>query len=61
MPSATDPKRCNNAVVGVWVNAPVAARIATESALLLDGRIIFRGTPEEMYASEEEYVQAFIA
>jgi phospholipid/cholesterol/gamma-HCH transport system ATP-binding protein len=38
-----------------------AARIATESALLLDGRVIFRGTPEEMYASEIEYVQAFIA
>ena len=38
-----------------------AGRIATESALLLEGRVIFRGTPEEMYASEIEYVQAFIA
>ncbi|MDH3734958.1 MAG: ATP-binding cassette domain-containing protein [Gemmatimonadota bacterium] len=38
-----------------------ANRIATESALLFDGEVIFNGTPEEMYASEVEYVQAFIA
>lgn len=38
-----------------------AARIATESALLYDGRIIFKGTPEEMHASENAYVQQFLA
>lgn len=38
-----------------------ASRIATEVALLLDGEIIFKGAPEEMYASEVEYVRAFLA
>ncbi|MFV1986057.1 MAG: ABC transporter ATP-binding protein [Gemmatimonadota bacterium] len=38
-----------------------AARIATESALLQDGKIIFKGTPEEMHASEIDYVQSFLA
>jgi len=38
-----------------------ASRIATETALLKDGRIIFKGTPEEMFAVEESYVQAFLA
>lgn len=38
-----------------------ASRIATESALLLDGEIIFRGTPEEMFASDDDYVRAFLA
>ncbi len=37
-----------------------AARIATEAALLLDGEIIFKGTPEEMHDSELEYVRAFL-
>lgn len=50
-------------VCGIVVTHDLASatRIATESALLLDGHVIFRGTPEEMYASEIEYVQAFIA
>lgn len=37
-----------------------ASRIATETALLKDGRIIFKGTPEEMFAAEESYVQSFL-
>lgn len=37
-----------------------AARIATETALLKDGEIIFNGTPEEMFASDDKYVRAFI-
>ena len=37
-----------------------ASRIATETALLRDGHIIFKGTPEEMFATEESYVQAFL-
>jgi len=37
-----------------------ASRIATEAALLLDGEIIFKGTPEEMYGSDLEYVRAFL-
>ena len=36
-----------------------AARIATETALLRDGEIIFRGTPEEMHASDDRYVRSF--
>ncbi|WP_419161930.1 ABC transporter ATP-binding protein [Candidatus Palauibacter sp.] len=36
-----------------------AARIATETALLRDGEIIFSGTPEEMHASEDRYVRSF--
>lgn len=38
-----------------------AARIATEAALLFEGRIAFMGTPEEMHASELPYVRAFLA
>ena len=37
-----------------------AARIATEAALLLDGEITFKGSPEEMFASDDEYVRAFL-
>ena len=37
-----------------------ASRIATQAALLLEGEIIFKGTPEEMYGSEHPYVRAFI-
>ena len=36
-----------------------ASRIATETALLKDGEIIFRGTPEEMHASNDRYVRDF--
>lgn len=38
-----------------------AARIATETALLKEGEIIFNGTPEEMFASENSYVRAFLS
>ncbi|MDX1392996.1 MAG: ATP-binding cassette domain-containing protein [Gemmatimonadota bacterium] len=38
-----------------------AARIATEVALLYEGRIVFKGTPEDMHASEQPYVKAFLA
>ncbi len=37
-----------------------ASRIATEAALLRDGGIIFKGTPEDMFAVEEPYVQSFL-
>ena len=37
-----------------------ASRIATESALLYEGEVIFNGTPEEMFASEIEYVRSFV-
>ncbi len=49
-------------VCGVVVTHDVrsASRIATETALLKDGEIIFNGTPEEMFASEDEYVRAFL-
>lgn len=36
-----------------------AARIATETALLKEGEIIFSGTPEEMHATEDRYVRDF--
>ncbi|MCG8470114.1 MAG: ATP-binding cassette domain-containing protein [Gemmatimonadetes bacterium] len=38
-----------------------AARIATETALLKDGQIIFNGTPEEMFSSEDSYVRTFLS
>ena len=38
-----------------------ASRIATETALLKDGQIIFNGTPEEMFTSEDPYVRAFLS
>lgn len=49
-------------VCGVVVTHDIksASRIATETALLRDGRIIFKGTPEEMFATEESYVQSFL-
>lgn len=36
-----------------------ASRIATETALLKDGEIIFQGTPEEMHGSNDRYVREF--
>ncbi len=38
-----------------------ASRIATETALLRDGEIVFNGTPEEMFASEDRYIRSFIS
>lgn len=38
-----------------------AAKIANRLALLLEGEIVFMGTPEEAYATEDEYVRAFLA
>lgn len=38
-----------------------ASRIASRSALLLDGKIVFMGTPEEMFTSDDEYVRAFLS
>ena len=46
-------------VVVVTHDVRSAARIATETALLKDGEIIFSGTPEEMHATEDRYVRAF--
>ncbi len=37
-----------------------AFRIANRVALLYEGRIVFEGTPEEMIASEDEYVREFL-
>lgn len=37
-----------------------ALRISTRVALLYEGRIVFMGTPEEMIASEDEYVREFL-
>jgi len=38
-----------------------AAQIATETALLKDGEIVFNGSPEEMFASEDPYVRSFLS
>lgn len=46
-------------VVVVTHDVKSASRIATETALLRDGEIIFRGTPEEMHASNDRYVRDF--
>ncbi len=46
-------------VVVVTHDVRSASRIATETALLRDGEIIFSGTPEEMHATEDRYVRAF--
>ena len=46
-------------VVVVTHDVRSASRIATETALLKDGEIIFSGTPEEMHATEDRYVRAF--
>ena len=46
-------------VVVVTHDVRSASRIATETALLRDGEIIFRGTPEEMHASNDRYVRDF--
>lgn len=50
-------------VCGVVVTHDVrsASRIATETALLKDGLIIFQGSPEEMFASDDPYVRAFLS
>ncbi len=37
-----------------------ANRMGSRIALLADGRICFFGTPEEMAASEDEYIQSFL-
>jgi len=37
-----------------------AFHISNRTALLHEGRIVFQGAPEEMIASEDEYVQEFI-
>jgi phospholipid/cholesterol/gamma-HCH transport system ATP-binding protein len=36
-------------------------RVANRVDLLRDGQIAFRGTPEEMLASQDSYIQAFLA
>lgn len=37
-----------------------AAQIANRLALLREGRVVFIGEPEEMFASEDAYVRAFL-
>jgi len=46
--------------VVVTHNVRSASRIATETAFIKDGEIIFNGTPEEMFASEDRYIRSFI-
>ena len=36
-------------------------RVANRVSLLREGEIIFEGTPEEMIASEDQYIQAFLS
>ena len=52
-------RELNVCVVVVTHDVRSASRIATETALLKDGEIIFSGTPEEMHATEDRYVRAF--
>ena len=52
-------RELNVCVVVVTHDVRSAARIATETALLKDGEIIFSGTPEEMHATEDRYIRAF--
>ncbi len=47
--------------VVVTHNVRSAARIATETALIKDGQIIFNGSPEEMFACEDPYVRSFLS
>lgn len=54
-------RELNVCAVVVTHNLTSAARIATESALLFEGKILFKGSPEEMHASEIPYVQSFLA
>lgn len=41
-------------------NIRSAARVANRVGLLSEGEFLFMGTPEEMYASDDEYVRAFL-
>lgn len=52
-------RELNVCVVVVTHDVRSASRIATETALLRDGEIIFNGTPEEMHASNDRYVRDF--
>jgi phospholipid/cholesterol/gamma-HCH transport system ATP-binding protein len=36
-------------------------RVANRACLLREGRIVFEGTPEEMVAAEDRYIQAFLS
>lgn len=54
-------RELNVCVVVVTHDIHSAAQIATEAALLLAGDIVFKGTPEEMFASEDPYVRDFLA
>lgn len=53
-------KELNVCVVVVTHDLRSARRISTELALMLEGKIIFKGTADEMRASEHEYVRAFL-
>ncbi len=37
-----------------------AARISNQTALLRHGEFTFMGSPEEMFASDDKYVRAFL-
>lgn len=54
-------RELNVCVVVVTHDVRSASRIATETALLRDGEIIFNGTPEEMHASNDRYVRDFLS
>ena len=52
-------RELNVCAVVVTHDVRSASRIATDTALLRDGEIIFSGTPEEMHASNDRYVRDF--
>lgn len=53
-------RELNVCAVVVTHDIKSAARISSRAALLRDGRFAFMGTPEEMFASDDRYVRAFL-
>jgi phospholipid/cholesterol/gamma-HCH transport system ATP-binding protein len=53
-------KKKGTTIVVVTHNIPSARHIADELAVLHEGRVIARGTPEELDRSEDEIVRAFM-
>lgn len=49
-------------VCGIVVTHDIrsATRIASRAALLMDGRVIFMGAPEDMLVADDAYVRAFL-
>jgi phospholipid/cholesterol/gamma-HCH transport system ATP-binding protein len=55
-----DLKKKGTTIVMVTHNIPSARHVADEMALLHDGRIVARGTPEELDRSDDELVRTFM-